>query len=173
MNKEFFMENKKIIILGLIILLLLISIFTTSWGTISKSQSLGGDSISEQETLGLWNVCAYANTKGRLNSNSTQCESIRSENMTTSFKITRTCAILSLLLIIVGVALYYIKPEYNFNYILFISAGALSIIGSISWNSYLNNNDMKDFKFGYSWYFNLLAGMAAIGTGVMIQQNKL
>jgi hypothetical protein len=94
--------------------------------------------------------------------------------MPNSFKMTRICEILSLVLIIAGVALYYIKPEYNFNYILFISSGILSIIGSITWSNYLNSdNDLKDYKFGYSWYFNLLAGIAAIVSGVMIQQNKL
>ena len=175
MNKDFFMENKKIIILGIIILLLLISNFTSSWGVNRKSQSVYNNSITGEIVDGLWNKCEYTNIKGPNNSSATKCFSISNENMTTSFKITRACVILSLLLMMTGVTLFYIKPEYKFNYVLFICAGILSIIGSISWNSHLTSGDSSsnDFKFGYSWYFNLLAGMAVIVTGVMIEQNKL
>lgn len=174
MDIQFFTENKRIIILGIIILLLLISVNTSSWAGLNKSQSSGNTSMTYDTYFGLWNICSYTNVKGDISETSTNCSSIKSENMPNSFKITRICVILSLLLIIAGVALYYIKPEYNFNYILFISSGILSIIASITWSNYLNSdNDFKDYKFGYSWYFNLLAGIASIVFGVMIQQNKL
>ena len=174
MNKEFLLENKRIIILGVIILFLLISTFTSTWATLTKSQSSGNTKMNYENTIGLWNTCAYTTLKGDINSNSTNCASISSDNIPTSFKITKICIILSLILIIAGVALYYVKPEYNFNYILFISAGVISLIGSISWNSFLNNNnDFKEYSFGYSWYFNLIAGIASVASGVMIQQNKL
>jgi len=170
MNKEFFMDNKKIIILGVVILLLLISNFTTSWSTRSQSKSLGNTNMTIEDNVGLWNDCLYENTKGEQSSSSIQCTSIDSKDVKISLTITRACIILSLLLMITGITLFYIKPEFTFNYVLFISAGILSIIGSISWNSFVKDNG---YNFGYSWYFNLLAGMAAIGSGVMIQQNKL
>ena len=125
-------------------------------------------------------------------SSPSQCAGILESNVIndSSIRITRTCILLSLILMSVGLYFILSNSEYNkFTYILFITAGVLSLIGNILYKSYLKNYDNTvkissslpgmggsinaESSLGYSWYLNTICGIAGITAGVLIHQNIL
>ena len=159
MNTTIF--NVKNISAVIIIILLLISISTEHW----LSNSLLKNNIelpgaSGIEPIGLWS---------KLNTSSI------------ALQFTRILVILSLLSLAIGLYLNISSPDSKTTYIFFLASGILSLLGTIlyvfyynSYTSPINTQSQKFQKnFDYSWYLNLLAGIASVSVGVLINKNVI
>ena len=158
MNAQVFsIKNVYIVV---VIILLIIAISTNNWMNISLNFNnihIGNTSL---QRLGLWST---------LNNNNLLLQ------------LTKNFIILSLISAIIGLYLVIKTPEYKFNYIFFIVSGCLSILSALmykiyisSYTSVLNNtsvaNSKIENKLGYSWYLNLLAGIASLVLSMLIKK---